>query len=285
MATQTFDAAFRTSGTQEQLLVSKDVIQSESRCKARRFFVITSVAEPFQNAATLLSTDARNLGLQSTIIDVTALREHHLLLGGRFETTLFYFLTNSPEIPSIVPGLLLNGHTVINAQFYGLALSKPRVQCLLRARGWRVPDMIYPASASQLTHPDFTQRLSFPLFVKSVRHFHFTHEVRTAQALADTIESISVADEFYVEAAVNSKDTELRRFYVVGDAVHDSAGIVRDSALCHYASSLGRVLGLDVYSLEAFVGSAPPVCIDVNPASALYVSAQARARLCERALA
>lgn len=269
-------------------MAGKDVLQSDCsalRCEVRRFFVVTSIAEPFQNAATLLINDARSLGLQSAIIDITDLREQPVPRDGLLGATLFYFLTNSPQLPSVIPGLVFSGYTVVNAKFYCLALSKPRVQCLLRARGWRVPEMIYPVSSSQLTQPDFTEHLSFPLYVKSVRHFHFAHEVRTAQALASTMESISVADEFYVEAAVTSKDTELRRFYVVGDTVHDSAGIVRDSALCHYASSLGRALGLEVYSLEAFVGSGLPICIDVNPASALYVSEQARARLCERALA
>jgi hypothetical protein len=246
---------------------------------------VTSITEPFQKAATLLNNDARSLGLQSAIIDIADLREQRLPLGGLLGSALFYFLTNSPDISSIIPGLLSSGYTVVNAKFYGLALSKPHVQCLLHARGWRVPDVIYPISSTRLTQPDFAEHLSFPLYVKSVRHFHFAHEVRTAQALANIVESLGVADEFYVEAAVTSKDTELRRFYVVGDAVYDSAGTVRDSALCHYACSLGRALGLEVYSLEAFVGSAPPICIDVNPASALYVSEHARARLCERALA
>jgi len=269
-------------------LAYKDLLQSgfpASPSEIRRFFIVTSTGEPFQLAATLLSNDARNFGLRSAIIDITDLREQLSPVSDILGPALFYFLTNSPEISSIIPGLLSTGHTVINAEFYALRLSKPLVQNFLRARGWRVPDLIYPVSAEDLAHQDVTQRLSFPLYIKSVRHHHFAREVHTAQALAHTVDSINLSDDFYLEAAVSSDHTELRRFYVVGDAVHDSAGLVRDIGLCYYASTLGRALGLDVYSFEAFVGSTTPICIDVNPASALYVSEQARARLCERALA
>lgn len=178
-----------------------------------------------------------------------------------------YFLFNRNISTLIIKKLNKTGCTILNKKFFLKNFDKKKVQELLLKNRISVPNLINVNNFS-------TQKF----ILKSKNH---TLPVNIFESKEDFLKFVSNKniDEFYAEEFIE-KDAEYKIYYVNGKIFfYDGTEPVCNKKLNKSFEKISRLLKLNIFSVDVLFKCDKFFFIDINPATGLFLSKDARQEL------
>lgn len=182
----------------------------------------------------------------------------------KIDNSIIYFLCNSPLIKKVIE-LLDNNCYVYNKKYYLNNYKKKDVQILLNKNKIIVPRII---NYLNLKESDF------PIFCKENNHVGITFQVYNKITLKKFFERFNIKD-FYLEKKVNSENKEFKVYYV-NNNIYYNDNKKNNKEIKNICYKISRILNLELFSVDFIKEKKDYYIIDVNPASAFYLSPKAR---------
>lgn len=242
-----------------------------------QLIIVISKTESYFDGALLIKDACASLQLNCDIryIEDINFDESSALVAQ--SECIIYFLTNADDIPKCVSHFERSiKNTVINRDSLISSKTKFDIQSRLRLAGIHVPDSIIVTDEGLFE--SVLQNLRLPLYIKSQKQVGTVIRIEKEKEFYDNIAGRSTED-FYFEESVNLEEFCLKKIYYVDGHVElkNENFIVTDDLRIVF-KNISDALNLDVYSADIFFSneSSTYLCIDVNPAPALFHSTKAR---------
>lgn len=238
-----------------------------------QFGIVISEKEPLWNGALKLVDECSSQGISTEIIKIENIR-HKI---PEVLPVCLYPLCNSDDLNTFIPLLMRRGHDVVNGMYYQQRFDKMSMQACLQLMGVPVPEFYSMKLVSKIRS---LMESGTRFLAKPNCHISKQEILSRNDTLARFQDSITIRGEYYAEKLINAEDEY--KLYVVGEEVffdHNKLDNRMDEIM-QIVASIRVVSKFEVFSMDVLqeVKTCHLFVIDVNPAPAFYMTADARAQ-------
>jgi len=236
-----------------------------------RVTIINSIEEPMADTALRIQNFLTRADVSANVIYIEDLVFKNFSDPINDIGEVVYFLTNNLNVGSIA-SILGRSRYVINKNFLQKKFSKLDVQFYLFDNGFSIPDNYFSLKPQAISK--IKKELNFPLLIKFFRHVWGVNKLNNYSDYFLFFTKNTKLDCLFFENFV--ENAEIIKTYVINNEVFlEDELYSTDNILLEKVKKIGKVLSLEVYSVDVLKYENNFLFIDVNPAPALLGSQEA----------
>ena len=162
-------------------------------------------------------------------------------------------------------------YKIINEEFYCKENTKLKIQKELKTNDILVPNIIEYEKVT---------KYEYPLFFKSVDHAELVLKVYNKNSLDNLLQKFD-SRSIYLEESLEDSNSEEYKVYFIKNAIYfdDMYEDFTDKTIKQLCLKIGRILKLELFSIDIIKRNDYYYVIDINPSAGLYKSSKSREAL------